>query len=150
MKNVIQLMTGQRVVNTPAVFKALSHSGLVTEKATARNVAILMVAVTAPPFTDLQAYVLDRLNASNGEGDTFGEALVAILNAEPSKLGISQITINTNQPWMVINGFDGSVLEFDRDDFHPQAIRNEAVICGGMIAALNMTLNRAVESGWRE
>lgn len=148
MNKIIRILIGQGIPNAPEIYKAMVLSGIATEKATHRNVTAMIVAVSAPPFTDLQNYVLDRLAAENEEGETFGEVLKMILEAEPARLKVSQLSINTSRAWCRINTLDGHVLEFEKAGCRPAAFRNDAIFSGGLIAALSLALQPEKKTDW--
>jgi hypothetical protein len=150
MEKIISVLEGQKVANVRAIYKALVHSGIISADPTAHNAAALVVAVTAPPFSNLQEYVLSRLSATNEQGETFGEILKTVLSIPAQMLEVSQIAINTSQPWMRISTLNGEVIELEGPNFQPQAIRTDAVICGGLVAALSMKLAQSNVAEWKE
>jgi hypothetical protein len=152
MKNIIRSIEAQGGSNAGKVFHSLLNTRSITEEVTADNLAVLLIGITAPDGADLLKYIDARLNATTDGGETFGDALVAILSAEPALLTVAQISVCHQQPWIRISCLDctgDEVTEYETDN-RPQSIRTETVISGGMIAFLNMKLKFPVtESGWK-
>ena len=150
MKNLLTTLEGQGAKSPRSRFSDLEKTGLVTQEPTARNAAALLVAITAPTAADIAEYTLDRLNAANDQGRTFGDAMKAAFELAPHETEVSQVAICQNFPWMRVSYLNGDIQEFTQADFQPQGIRSDVVISGGTISILCLKLARPTTSGWTD
>lgn len=150
MKNTFIAFKTLGAKNAADRFNALEKSGLVTQEPTPRNLAALFVAITAPANADLQEYTLDRLNAADKQGRTFGETLKELFERQPSEMGVSQISVCQNAPWMRISYLDGTITEFEDADFKPNCIRTDVVFSGGAVSHISLKLILPTVSGWSD
>lgn len=136
MEKIIKHLTIHGAANTESVFKALLLAGIVTDEATTQNIAALVVGITAPPFSNLADYVLERLNATNDDGVSFGVAIRCVLETDPDRLDVSQIVICQNLPRARINLFEKEPLEFEHAVSRRLGIRTECIISGALVLVL--------------
>jgi hypothetical protein len=148
MKNTFIAFKTLGAKNAEDRFNALEKAGLATQEPTPRNLAALFVAITAPADVDLQVYVIDRMNAVDFYGKSFGETLKELFERQPCDLGVSQITISQDVPLARVSYLVGAVQEFESPDCRPNCIKTEVVFSGGAVSHLSLKLILKTVSGW--
>ena len=118
------------------------------EYISARSVAAVLIAITAPHGVNAADHVTAQMNLVDESGQSLCDALQQILSIEPFKIDVAQISVCQSFPWVKIKKLDGSCAEFTAPDFKPSAFRTEAVITGGLVSALAMKLKFETASGW--
>ena len=129
-------------------FNAIEETGLVSQEPIPRNLAALFVAITAPAEADIQEYVVDRMNAADDQGRTLGETLQEIFERQPCDLGISQISVCQNIPFVRVSYLNGDIREFEHPDNRPNCIRTDVVISGGAVSHIALKLIYTTPCGW--
>lgn len=130
---------------------ALKQAGLLkvdyNEAMTARDVVTVLIACTALSESEAIEHVIRTVNLLDADGCSFGETLQGLLGSgEP---GIAAIHVCHSTPWARIVFLNGNVLDYSHENSKPCAIRNEAVISGGLVSMLSMKLNQDTKGGWK-
>ena len=136
MKKIIKLLAIHGATNAQAAFDELLAAGLVSEEATTRNTAVLLISITAPADVNLLTYTIDRIGATNENGFTFGATLKNLLGTDPAQIDVSQIAICQNQPFARISFFENESMEFESPGNKCLGIRTECIFSGSLILLL--------------